>query len=76
MTELEKLKQEYPNLDYENSAFYEDKDHDDYLLVDYAEQIDADYLIRNHYCIKLNKDVDSNYIKDYLGGYQEAFLNT
>ena len=74
-TILQILKAEYPNLDYQDGAFYENKESEDFLLDDEGVQIDADHVIRNHYWHLLNTTVDSNYIKEYCGGYYESFTN-
>lgn len=74
-TQLQELKDQYPGLDYEWGGFHETPDHDEYLSDNEGVQIDADYLIRNHYSLMLNTEADSNYIKDELNGYSEAFKN-
>lgn len=73
---LQELKSQYPNLDYDSGAFYESKDHDDFICIDgTTENIDADWVIiewfRGWYD---NNDIDSQFIIDHFGSFDKAFL--
>lgn len=77
MTQLEKLQQEFPDLNYCNGLFYENETAEDPILAsdDPEDQISADHLIIEHYAwLNNNEDVnvDRHWILTYFG-YQQTF---
>jgi len=74
-TELQKIKSEYPNAEYFQETLYPTPGSEDPILDGDGIPVDADYLIRDHYFQVLGTSVDSNYVKNELGGYLEAFTN-
>jgi len=78
-TELQELKEQYPNADYQDGFFYPDKDSDNYLTINAsnADPINADHIIQDHFYWAENlagTGVDADtFIRNNFEDYEAAF---
>lgn len=82
-THLHELKERLPELHYEGGAFYINNDVNDSLYDQFicipgtSENIDADQVIIEFFrWYEGNPDIDSNWVKDIYGSFENAYKNT